>query len=95
VVVFGKGGLEIGCGDIVWASLVSTPLHEEAIAQAQHHCENRHSVVVAHPASVPAKICASYAMIPNRSIPTPVCAAITLADFEGSTRARLSQTNYA
>jgi hypothetical protein len=52
VVVFGQGGLEIGCGDMVWASLISTPLHEEAIAQAQHHCENQHSVVVAHPAAV-------------------------------------------
>ena len=52
VVVFGQGGLEIGCGDMVWASLISTPLHEEAIAQAQHYCENQHSVVVAHPAAV-------------------------------------------
>ena len=45
---FGQGGLEIGRGDMVWASLVATPLHEEAIAQAQDHCENQHSVVVAH-----------------------------------------------
>ena len=52
MVVFGQGGLEIGRGDMVWASLVATPLHEEAIAQAQHHCENQHSVVVAHPAAV-------------------------------------------
>jgi len=29
VVVFGQGGLEIGCGDMVWAPVVSTPLHEE------------------------------------------------------------------
>ena len=50
--VFGRGGLEIVRGDMVWASLVATPLHEEAIAQAQHHCENQHSVVVAHPAAV-------------------------------------------
>jgi hypothetical protein len=34
VVVFGQGRLEIGGGNMVWASLVSTPLHEEAIAQA-------------------------------------------------------------
>ena len=40
MVVFGQGGLEIGCDDMVWASLVSAPLHEEAIAQAQHHSEN-------------------------------------------------------
>jgi hypothetical protein len=33
VVVFGQGGLEIGGGEMVWASLVSTPLDEEAIAQ--------------------------------------------------------------
>jgi hypothetical protein len=32
VMVFGQGGLEIGCGDMVWTSLVSAPLHEEAIA---------------------------------------------------------------
>ena len=50
--VFGQSGLEIGCGDMVWAPLISTPLHEEAIAQAQHHSENQHSVVVAHPAAV-------------------------------------------
>jgi hypothetical protein len=42
VVVFGQGGLEIGGGDMVWASLVSTPLVEEAIAQAKHHSENQH-----------------------------------------------------
>jgi hypothetical protein len=36
VVVFGQSGLEIGCSDMVWTSLVATPLHEEAIAQAQH-----------------------------------------------------------
>ena len=52
MVVFGQGGLEIGCGDVVWAALVSTPLYEEAIAQAQHHSENQHRVVVAHPAAV-------------------------------------------
>ena len=45
--------------------------------------------------SVPAEIYASYAMFPNRSIPTPVFAAITLEDFKGSTRARTSQTNCA
>jgi hypothetical protein len=37
VVVFGQSGLEIGCGDMVWASLITAPLHEEAIAQAQDH----------------------------------------------------------
>ena len=52
MVVFGQGGLEIGCGDMVWASLISAPLHEEAVAQAQHHTENQHRVVVAHPAAV-------------------------------------------
>ena len=52
MVVFGQGGLEIGRGDVVWASLVATPLHEEAIAQAQHHSGNQHSVFVAHPAAV-------------------------------------------
>jgi hypothetical protein len=26
VVVFGQGGLAIGCGDMVWASLVAAPL---------------------------------------------------------------------
>jgi hypothetical protein len=40
VLVFGQGGLEIGCGDMVWASLLCAPLQEEAIAQAQHHSEN-------------------------------------------------------
>ena len=34
MVVFGQGGLEIGGGDMVWTSLVSTPLNEETIAQA-------------------------------------------------------------
>jgi transposase len=34
-------------------------------------------------------------MFPNRSIPTPVFAAITLDDSEGSTRAGISQTNCA
>lgn len=29
MVVFGQGRLEIGCGEMVWASLVSAPLHEE------------------------------------------------------------------
>jgi hypothetical protein len=52
VVVCGQGGLEIGGGDMVWASLVSTPLDEEAIAQAKHHSENQHGIVVAHPAAV-------------------------------------------
>ena len=52
MVVFGQGGLEIGRGDMVWTSLVPPPLHEEAIAQAQHHCHNQHNVVVAHPAAV-------------------------------------------
>src|SRR5271165_2004389 len=52
VVVFGQGGLEIGGGDMVWTSLVSTPLDEEAIAQAQHHSEHQHGVVVANPAAV-------------------------------------------
>src|SRR5271165_2764642 len=37
---------------MVWASLVSAPLDEEAIAQAQHHCENQDRIVVAHPTSV-------------------------------------------
>jgi hypothetical protein len=36
-VVFKQGELEIGGGDMVWASLVCTPFDEEAIAQAQHH----------------------------------------------------------
>jgi hypothetical protein len=31
MVVFGQGKLEIGCGEMVWASLISTPLHEEAL----------------------------------------------------------------
>ena len=35
--VFGQSGLEIGCGDMVWTSLVSAPLDEKAIAQVQHH----------------------------------------------------------
>ena len=52
MVIFGQGGLGIGCGDMVRAALISTPLHEEAIAQAQHHSENQHRVVVAHPAAV-------------------------------------------
>jgi hypothetical protein len=30
VVVFGQSGLEIGRRDMVWASLVPAPLHEEA-----------------------------------------------------------------
>jgi hypothetical protein len=44
VVVFGQGGLEIGGGDMVWTSLVSTPLDEEAIAQAQHQLTRRNSL---------------------------------------------------
>jgi hypothetical protein len=52
VVVFGQSGLEIGGSDMVWASLISTPLQEEAIAQAQHHGEHQHRVVVTHPAEV-------------------------------------------
>ena len=52
MVVFGQGGLEIGGGDMVWAPLVSTPLDEEAIAQAQHHSQNQHAIVVAYPAAV-------------------------------------------
>ena len=31
MVVFGQGGLEIGCGDLVWASLVCAPLHERLL----------------------------------------------------------------
>jgi hypothetical protein len=50
--IFGQGGLEIGGGDMVWTSLVSTLLDEEAIAQAQHHSQNQHRIVVAHPAAV-------------------------------------------
>jgi hypothetical protein len=46
LVIFGQGRLEIGGGDLVWASLVSAPLREEAIAQAQHRSENRHRVSV-------------------------------------------------
>ena len=30
MVVFGQSGLEIGRRDMVWASLVPAPLHEEA-----------------------------------------------------------------
>jgi hypothetical protein len=52
VVVFGQGGLEISGGDMVWTSLISVPLDEEAIAQAQHHSQDQHHIVVAHPAAV-------------------------------------------
>ena len=37
---------------MVWAPLVSAPLDEEAIAQAQHHSQNQHAIVVAYPAAV-------------------------------------------
>lgn len=32
VVFFGQGGLEIGCGEMNWALLVSTPLHSPYMA---------------------------------------------------------------
>jgi hypothetical protein len=51
VVVIGQGGLETGGGDMVWASLVSTPLDEEAIAQASSFREPTWHRV-AHPAAV-------------------------------------------
>ena len=44
MVVCGQGGLEIGGGDMVWTSLVSAPLDEEAIAQAQHHSQNQQGI---------------------------------------------------
>jgi hypothetical protein len=31
---------------MIWASLVGTPFHEKAIAQAQHHSQNQHSVLI-------------------------------------------------
>ena len=34
MVVFGQGGLEISRGDMVWASLVATPLHEGVIVES-------------------------------------------------------------
>ena len=52
MVVFGQGGLEICRGDMIWASLVGSPLHEKAITQSQHHSENQHSVIVTDPAAV-------------------------------------------
>ena len=52
MVVFGQGGLEVGGGEMIWASLVGTPFHEKAIAQAQHHSENQHSVMVTNPTAV-------------------------------------------
>ena len=45
MVVFGQGKLEIGCGEMVWAS--PTPLHEEAIAQARiNHCKGSAQLLV-------------------------------------------------
>ena len=37
---------------MVWASLVSAPLDEETIAQARHHFQNRHGIVIAQSAAV-------------------------------------------
>ena len=52
VVVFGQSGLEIGGGDVVWATFVVAPLHEQAVTDAAHHAEEPDSVVMAHPAAV-------------------------------------------
>ena len=40
MLAFGQSGLEIGHGDMVWASLVTAPLQEESIAQPQDHSED-------------------------------------------------------
>jgi hypothetical protein len=50
MVAFGQGKLEIGCGEMVWAS--PTPLHEEAIAQARinNYKGRRNCLCVQNPA---------------------------------------------
>lgn len=45
-------GLEVGGGDMVWTSFALAPVHEETIAQAAHHGQDPHGVVVAHTAAV-------------------------------------------
>jgi hypothetical protein len=50
--IFSHEGLEIGGGDMVWATLVGTPLDKEAVGDAAEHGQNPYAIITLHAAAV-------------------------------------------
>ena len=45
-------GLEIRCGDMLWAPLLLSPAHKQAVGQAPVHAQDEHGFGILNPASV-------------------------------------------
>ena len=45
-------GLEIRCGDMLWARLLLSPAHKQAVGQAPVHAQNEHGFGFLHSASI-------------------------------------------
>jgi len=50
--VFSHNGLEVGGGDVVWARLIGTPLHEQTVGDATKHSQGPERVIILHPRTV-------------------------------------------
>ena len=50
--VFSHNRLEVGSGDVVWAGLIGTPMHEKTVGDATKHSQGPERVIILHPRTV-------------------------------------------